>query len=261
VYRYTGNTKESAENKYSRSARISHIRSGVEFRKKFSGKQQGEKGQAWSARRFVRAVNYSSLTLNVNDKSAGPFAYLLIYPSAWMAFFSGEPGSSNPPGILLLIEFPRWNFIPGATLFLAVLSRESISPPSFLASSRLVSSPRSLPSLQSASSQTIVSSCTRRGEFEEKVAQFAQSHEERHTDGRNGSCVRNPHFTPKRAYVHGMQSRVGWRTQPSVCLSTPSRATHPVHAVERSLYLLSRATTCESMATWHSRHVESWIDA
>jgi len=146
-----------------------------------------------------------------------------------MAFFSGESASSNTPGILLLIEFPRWNFIPGATLFLAVLSRESISPPSFLASSRFIPSLHLRP-LQSASSQTIVSSCTRRGEFEEKVAQFAQSHEERHTC-RNG-CVRNnnPRFTPKRVYVHGMQSRVAWRTHPSVCLSTPSRATHPVHA-------------------------------
>lgn len=83
-------------------------------------------------------------TINVDDKSNRSFAHLLIYPSAWLPFFPHQAISSFSSLTSLYITFnwiPAMKFHPrrySRRLFfsfafsLIVLSRETISQPSFL---------------------------------------------------------------------------------------------------------------------------------
>jgi len=123
--------------------------------------------------------------------------------------------------------------------FAAILSREL--------SSRLVPLPLPLRPLQSASSQTIVSSCTRRGEFEEKVAQL--------TTKRIVCTQRHPHFTPKSVYVRGMQFGVARRTHPAFA-SQRHHARH-IRCMQQRRDRCIRFRVQSRPATQHPRHVES----
>lgn len=105
---------------------------------RFTAPHSGNVKSALLTRRVIPVAWLSgcltSWTLNVDAKSVRHSRICLSIHQRWLPFFFH--GRKPPPGILLLIEFPRWNFIPDIALSpslpLVVLSRETISQPSFL---------------------------------------------------------------------------------------------------------------------------------